>query len=228
VGWTAVTNPEDAAQGQLSQSDFDLRVSQQNELGGLGCGPSGAIRSALLALDGMLAVTILDNDTDGVVDSVPAHTIEAVIYDGTVPSIADDTIAQTIWNTKKAGVATFGSESGTATDGEGNTHTVSFSRATVLDVWLEIDISTNANTFPDDGLDLVRDAVVSYGDANLSVGTDVILSRLCTPIFSVTGVEDMVEVRVGLAASPTQTTNFVTTSRQIADLDTSRVLVAVV
>ena len=128
-----------------------------------------------------------------------------------------------IFDHKPAGIRTWGSEIGLATDTELNTHTVELSRAVGLDLYLEVDIKAGGDALTVKAA--VAQAIADWGDYGLTVGDDLILSQLCAPIFSVVGVTDIVEVRVGTAPLPTQTTNFIAQPKQILDLDTGRITV---
>ncbi len=228
AGLTSLTNPEDAVPGQVKESDAALRERQQDEVFGVGSGPKAAIRAALLAIQGVEQVSVFENTLGITVGGVPPHSIEVVVFDGTVPAVPDNTLAQAIWDNKCAGINEFGTSSGTATDDESNTHTVGFSRPTVVDVYLEFDVQVNTADFPSNGATLIQEAVASYGDNNLEVGDDVIISALCTAVFSVAGVVDVVATRVGETVSPGGTDNLVVDPRELADLDTGRIVVNIV
>jgi uncharacterized phage protein gp47/JayE len=219
VGWNSVTNPLDAVLGEEIESDADLRVRREDELAETAAATEPAIKADLFAMDGMEQVRVDVNDENITVDGLPPHSFEAVIFDGITPAIADDDIAQQIWNSKGAGIKTHGDDSGTATDSEGFDHTMAFTRATVVAMYLEIDLDTD-DDYPIDGDDQVKTAVAAI---LYQMGEDVILTALHPAIFSVAGVVDVLEIRVGIAASPTQTTNWAIDSKDIADHDTSRI-----
>lgn len=227
TGLISVTNPEDASLGSGVETDAALRTRREVELGSLGKSYLDAIRAALLKLDGMESVSVFENTSILEVNGTAPFSIEAVIFDGTVPAVANDDIAQALRDTIAGGTPTDGSDSGNALNSEGKSFEMFFSRAESLDVWVEIDIRRGAG-FPATGAALIAQAVAEWGDANLGVGSELVVSRLCSPIFSVAGVDDIVEVRVGLSASPTNTSNLVVNSRQVVDLDTGRITVNLV
>jgi uncharacterized phage protein gp47/JayE len=234
AGWNSATNPEDAIEGTNVESDVDLRQRREDELRAIGGSTLEAIRADLLAestlLDGTTEypgtakVTVFENVTD-VTDGagVPPKSFEAVIYDVPAP-VADDLIAQRIWESKPAGIQAFGSENGTAVDSTGRDQVQSFSRVTVRDVWLEIDVDVN-DDYPATGDADIETAVANYGDTEYEIGDDVISSKLNVPICSVAGIVDITEIRLGFAASPAGTANLVIGVRELADLDTARILV---
>lgn len=228
VGWNSITNVEDATEGQLQESDASLKAKQRAERAANGSGSIPGLRAALLQVDGIQSAKVFENVTGQFVGIQPPYTIECVIFDGPSPVVANDDIAQVIWNNKAGGAITFGLVTGVATDVEGDPHDVLFSRPSVLDIYLEIDVKVSPQLFPTDGQAQIQQAVADYGDENLGVGDDVILSALCQPIFDVPGVIDITGTRVGEAASPTQTTNYTISAREFADLDTGRIVVNLV
>jgi len=227
-GWNSATNPNDAAPGSFTESDSEYLERYKSQIFQIGGSTYGAIRSRVLALTGVQQATVFANETDEVdANGLPPHSIEVVLYDGPTPVVDDDVIAQTIFDAKAAGIGTYGLDTGTAVDDAGDSHAVLFSRTDVLDVYLEIDVTVDPGAFPATGASGIAEAVATFGDANYLTGGNVFLSRLHTPIFAVAGVRDVTEIRVGLAPSPTQTTNLVVGNRELADLDTARILVTV-
>ena len=72
----------------------------------------------------MQASAVYVNDTDAAdARSIPAHSICVVTQGGLTSALA-----KVIFDKKAPGIGTFGSVTGTATDAEGNPHTVRFSR----------------------------------------------------------------------------------------------------
>lgn len=228
AGWNSCTNANDAAPGTFTESDADFRARYKTQIFQIGGSTYGAIRSRVLALTGIQQATVFANETDDTdANGLPPHSIEVVIYDGPTPVVDDDVIAQTIFDAKAAGIGTYGTDTGTAVDDAGDSHAVLFSRTAVLDVYLEIDVTVDPGVFAATGADGIAEAVVAFGDANYKTGGNVFLTRLHPPIFTVAGVRDVTAIRVGLAPSPTQTTNLVVGNRELADLDTSRIVVNV-
>lgn len=230
TGWNSVTNALDAVPGALQETDADYRQRQQDELTSVGSSTVDAIRADLLQVDNVLQAFCFENvslvtDADG----VPGKAIECVIYDGAAPIAVDTEIAQAIWDSKPAGCETYGTTTANAVDAQGNTRPVKFSRAGIVNIYLEYDISIDAAKFPVDGTTQVKDAAVAKGNA-LNLDNDVIAlvmrSAVLTPV--VTGVVDVVALRLGITASPAGTANLTISGRSIARFDTSRVVVNIV
>jgi uncharacterized phage protein gp47/JayE len=228
TGWNSITNAADATPGSLEETDAAYRQRQTDELTSVGSSTVDAIRADLLDVDGVEQAFVFENvtmTTDG--NGVPAKAIECVIYDGD-PSLADDDeIAQAIWNTKPSGGEAYGSDSGTATDSLDVDQTVYFSRATIVPIYLEFDISVDASKFPVGGSALVKEAARDRGNL-LELGDDVVALVLRASALNVLGVTDVVELRLGTSASPAGTSNVSMTARQIAKFDTARIVVNIV
>lgn len=143
-GLNSVTNPFDGILGTDGDSDAELRNRRIRELRATGAGTLDSIRADLLSLevDGenpLLEVTMFENTSDSTnILGLPPHSFEALIFDGIGGSTDNDLIAQTIWNSKPAGIATYGTSSGTAVDSIGQSHTVRFSRPTILDITIDL------------------------------------------------------------------------------------------
>lgn len=110
-------------------------------------------------------------------------SFEAVVQGGT-----DEDIANKIWETKPAGINTFGNTDFTITDSQGDPQVISFSRPTPIYIWVTVDLTLNPEEdFPSNGTELVEQAIVDYGQT-LNIGDDVLFQRVLCQIFNVTGI----------------------------------------
>jgi uncharacterized phage protein gp47/JayE len=222
AGWTAVTNPLDAEIGTEIDTDAQLRLRREQELSLAGSGTVNAIRADLLAVEDVTSVTVFHNPGDAIdVNGLPPHSVEAIVLGG-----ADVDVREALFATVGGGIRTIGSITGTVIDDQGFTQASNFSRPTNVLIWLEIDIDITPADYPSNGDDLVKAAVVLFGATSYIVGGDVVLSNLNVPIFSIAGVEDVTEIQVGRAVSPSSTVNEVIAARELAILDTTRIVVA--
>lgn len=169
VGWNAVTNPRDAIPGQERDTDPELRVRRVNELEASGAGTVDTIQAKVASItndDGskpVLDSKVYENVEDYISpEGIPAHAIEAVIYDGPASSAPNDSVAQAVWDTKGAGITAFGNATGTATDKKGNPQTIAFSRAAIINGKLAITVETDIAR-PDDyaGDDAIKEAIAA-------------------------------------------------------------------
>ncbi len=221
-GWNSTANAGDAIPGRDVEGPSDLRLRRVNELQAIGTSPVDAIRGELLKLDGMIQVTILENvddATDG--NNVPPHSFEAVCFDGASPAVADNDIAQTLWDSRAGGIRTAGASTGTARDSQGAAHTMSFSRPSLKTVYFDITLNTT-DAYPGDST--LKTALVAYG-RGLAMGQDVVLASFYSTIFGVGGVTDITLFKAGFSASPSGTSNLTIAARELATFDTARITV---
>ena len=222
TGWTAVNNPLDAMMGSFEETDEEFRARYEAAVKGQGCRTIPSIIARVLQVADVNNVLISENTLDVPVGVLPGHSIMVVVDDGGL-GVPDD-IAQAIWDSKAEGIETVGTFSGNATDDAGGVHVVRFERVTVTPVYVDIDIDAGACT--PELLAAVATNVAEWGDANVGIGQDLILSQLCTPIFGTSpDISDIIEVRAGLAPSPVGTANLVASPFERLDLDTSRITV---
>lgn len=227
VGWNSVTNPADATAGEVEETDVELRTRRELELASAGSTTADAIRSDILRLvTGVISCTVLENDTDDTDgNGLPPHSVEAIVLgpDG-YDADDDQAVADQIWATKAGGIQAYGSTSKTVTDSQGFTHTVKFTRPTDKNVYLEFDLTVDDDTYAGDTA--FKEAVVAFGDDAYGGGDDVIRARLIAAAFDVAGVEDVAGLRLGFAVLPVGTANLAIALREIARLDTARIVVA--
>lgn len=219
-GFTRIENDLDATKGRNKETDAELRIRRIAALQGLGSARLEAIRGALLQVEDVTAVTVFENETK-VVDSGgrPASSIECLVLGG-----VDQDILDAVFNKKAAGIESYGLVSGTVTDSQGINHTSKFSRPTSVNIYLELDLTTNTD-FP--GTSDVLSRLLTYGDS-LLIGDDVIVFPYLISSFNdVPGITDLV-VRIGTAASPTLDDNIVISETEIADFDSARITINLV
>lgn len=218
TGLDFVVNIEDATLGNEVETDAELKARREESLQRAGAGTLGSILSVVSEIEGVTAQVGFENVNLIEVDGRPPKSFEIVVQGGD-----EDIIAQTIFNTKPAGIETFGSVTRQITDSQGFLQSVKFSRPTGIPIFVELDLSTDAN-YPADGDDQVKAAIVAFGNA-LGIGADVIvIPKLLCSIDSIPGITDA-EIRVGIAANPTDSNNIAIDPAQISQWDTSRVAV---
>ena len=230
-GLTSVINDADAELGRLTETDAELRLRRESELSRVGSTTVSAIRADIEAIEGVQSVRVFENLLDTTdVDGMPPHSIEVLVYDGVVPTVDNDVIAQTLWD-NKAPIRTYGNTSGTAIDNEGNNQTVYFSRPTLKTVWVTAAVSTTGA--PVGAATTLRDYLVTAANTSLLPGVDVLHVLLTCLLFDTrkelgyTWVDDITSLYLAFTASPTLTANLSVGPREIARLDTSRTSITV-
>jgi len=186
-GLTSVYNYEEGLLGREIQTDAEARVYREESLASLGNATIEAIRTKLLLnVENLNSVSVIENDTDATVDSQPPHSI-AVIASGGFDGLE---LATEIFNTKAAGIATYGSDSEVITDSQGFTHVINYSEPSTVPIYVGINITTSTEeSFPVDGEQQIKDALVAFA-LNYNSGDDVVYQKLFTPIYSIQGIAD--------------------------------------
>lgn len=207
TGWTSVTNLADAFIGSVEESDSELRARRKLSLGIDAQSTVDALFSALVNVDFVTQVIVLENDTN-ITDAngLPPHSFQCIVVDGT-----DEDIGLSIWLNKPAGITSFGNTTTNILDSQGIAHPISFTRATAVDIYVTATL-TKFSEYPVNGDDLIKQAIVDYTNGKLVEGRgfglneDVIYSELYTPINSVIG-HQVDSLKIGIVPSPTGVVN---------------------
>ena len=221
LGWDSVTNPVSATEGRLRETDEELRerfrVSKFERASNI----LEAVYSALINLDQVEQVVIYENDTD-VTDAngIPAHSFMPIILGG-----ISSRIAQSIWENKPLGIRSYGNTIVTIYDSQGFPHDIGFERPNPVTIYINLDLTTNSE-FPQDGEQVIKDAIAAYMEANFGIGEDIIYSRLYTPINSVPG-HYINSMTIGTTPNPTGTTNIPISFNELYSLDPNNIVITV-
>lgn len=200
-GLNQSTNISDGVTGRDIETDAELRQRRLNSLQIGSAGTIDAIRSFIEQnVSDVSAVFVYENRTDLTdVEGRPPHSIEVVVDGGD-----DNEIAQAIWDTKPGGIQTYSDtgDSGDATDANGDNQIMNFTRPSSLDMYVEVLYELyNEESFPTDGEDLIKEAVLDYGNT-LDIGEDVIPQRFFGYIYEAVSGLSTLEVRVKEGAPP--------------------------
>jgi uncharacterized phage protein gp47/JayE len=221
VGWDSVTNLLDADLGSDQETDAALRLRRETELRAPGNASVEAIRNSVLDVEDVTTCTVFENPTESTdVNGLPPHSIRVLVQGG-----EDEDVAAAILASKAAGIATDGSSSETVTDSQGIEHTIEFSRPTEKNIYVRVDLTYDADLYPDDGDDQVKAAIVAFGDAQRT-GKDVVAAAVGAQAFSVAGVLDTPIVYIKKDSGPAVAATTVAISLfELAVFDTSRITV---
>lgn len=106
--------------------------------------------------------------------SQPAATFSEISSAGTTL----DVIAQTIWDSKAAGIATVGTFTGTAIDEAGDEQSVRFSQVTELPLFVRFTLTTNSAYDAATAEPAIQQALADYATNVLQPGVDVLNFKL--------------------------------------------------
>lgn len=129
---------------------------------------------------------------------IPGHNV-AVFIPETYSDIANDDIAQAIWNSKPAGIKAYGTESGTAVDAARITHTVNFFRVTGGDpFYMRLTVTEyREEQLPRDYANQLKTQIANWALTEYTRGKDIIPQRAIQAVYKVPGI-DTVNVEVSL------------------------------
>lgn len=187
----SVNNTLAITNGQDREEDYEFRSRILDAVAG---GGTSNIKNELLAVEGVRAATVFENDENVEVDGMPSHSIRAVVLDGD-----DAAIGSALLGAKPGGIQTAGAVSVTVKDMSGRDKVIKFDRAEEVDVHLRLTITRN-DAFPFDGEERVKTSLVQYiggldADgrlyAGLGMGDDVVFSRLIGTVYGTPGVSDV-------------------------------------
>lgn len=198
AGINAVTNPSATIDGKNTETDTEFRERYYRSLANAGGSSMPSIRAALLELPGVIDASVYENDTMDFVNGVPPKSIAPFIYGGN-----DQEIANAIFERKSGGIQSFGSTIINLVDNIGKTHKIGFSRPTVVNVWVRLTLTKNAEytQYPTDGDLQVKTRIIRHIgglDADgvrydgQGLDADVIQFRLIAAIADIPGLDDVV------------------------------------
>lgn len=218
LGWDSVYNPTPAIPGRLEETDTELRqrfrVSKYERASNI----LEALYTSLIAIPEVTELAIYENDTDVYnSDGVPPHSFMPVILGG-----EGDEIARTIWRNKPLGIRSHGNTSVTIVDSQGFPHEIGFERPNPVPVFITMNL-TVSDDFPSSGAIDIRNKLVEYF-YGLGIGTDVIYSRLFTPINEIKG-HQVDSMFIGTASNPTGVTNIVVPFNGLATVEPENIII---
>ncbi len=201
LGWLSVTNPFDANTGSNTEGDEALRKRYQTSKLSDGNSTYDHMVAALSNVRGVKYVDVYNNRLNNTVNGVPPHTFAPIVLGG-----AEADIAQAIVTNHPLGIPSFGDVTSVGYDVNSNPVTVSFSRPDLVPIKINIVLSIDYS-FPDNGAALIRQSIIDY-ISTLTVGDDILYSRLFTPINAVQGFS-VVEMSVGKVGGSLSNNNIV-------------------
>ncbi|MBD5156214.1 MAG: baseplate J/gp47 family protein [Butyrivibrio sp.] len=190
-GITSVTNEQPFEGGRNTETDAEFRERYYLSVDFAGGVNIDAIVAEIYeSVEAVIAVTGDENCSDfQSANGLPPHSIEIVAYGG-----LDEKIAEAIFRRKAAGIQTFGNVTVPVVSKTGQVYDISFSRPTPVNVWVRISRLVTDSHFPLDGMEQIKENLVSYigGSTNtgLNIGQPVICVALPTEVFRVPGVID--------------------------------------
>lgn len=183
-GWNSVYNYVAGDPGEDLESDESLRLRRTIAAkSGKARSTDPAIELALLDVPGVSSAIVKSNrgfTTDD--DGVPGKAFISLVVGGN-----DNEIAKCIYENQPSGIQSYGNTSVNITDSHGIEQQISFSRPTVVYLWVKVTYSLyDEEAFP--GQDAVKTALVEWAEREYTLGKDVISTRINQGLYDVPGI----------------------------------------
>lgn len=149
----------------------------------------------------------------------PPHSLEIVVEGG-----ADQDIAQAIYDSKPAGIQTFGTTTVNIEDELQNVFPINFSRPDTVTPYVAISLTVDASVFPGDGIAQIQEDIITIGNA-VPIGGIIVGFGSDGLIGAFNDVPGILSYTLffGLAPGPTGNTNIDLLPKQKASFQTFNV-----
>lgn len=193
--WESVNNPLSSTIGQVEEGDTLLRLRRDRAATAGSKTSAPRIQTDIDAIDSVESSQVYENEKD-VVDEYgnSAHSIWVIVKGGT-----DAELAEVLAKGKAAGITLIGDQVVTYINPVNlKEYKVRYSRPDEISTEITVTIKVNS-AFPTDGVAQIKQQIINYYDGDFTidgrevpgfdVGSDVVHSRLYSPVNSVPGHE---------------------------------------
>jgi uncharacterized phage protein gp47/JayE len=199
AGVASVNNVAGAAiQGIDGESDADLRIRRLNSFMLQGIGAQDSLQAALLATTAVTDALVIENNTGSTVDSVPAHSIWAIVEGG-----ADADIGQVLYEKRAMGCGMYGAETINIDRPNSQVFTAVFDRPTYSALKIKFTLVNKDGSTPD--TDYIKVALASALANYYKLGQTAIASELVAMILAIEPLGIVTVCGVSIATSYTET-----------------------
>ena len=179
-----------------TETDVELSNRYNSVVDGLGVNTKNAIKSALMKINGVHDVEIVENvsGSDVVVSddlAIDSGTYAVIVY---ANSGLDDEIAEAIFNHKPFGIKQSGNETVQVKDDAEEVHDVIFSYTKELAANIKVECTVNSK-FAATGANDIRENI-SQAVNKLEIGEQLVFTRLYEKIYSVPGIVEVTSLTV--------------------------------
>lgn len=208
-GWDTITNPNDGAIGNLTESRADFEYRRKNSVALNGHGSAESIYAAVFDLPNVLDVYVAQNYTDAVV-TVGATSYPLAKHSVYVAAVGGDSaeIAAAIWRKKDLGCNMNGNTSITITDESGYnypqpSYVVKFERPPSVPILFAVEI-VNDPLLPTDIVARIKDAIIARfngqdGTSRERIGATVFATRYYGAIANAYAGATPISILIGLS-----------------------------
>jgi len=225
----SVTNAESATDGRERETDKEFRARLLASKSANATNNKDSIITNVRNVPGVRAANIENNRTLAAIGDLPAKSMRISVLGGDSQDIAN-----AIFEKITASSQTVGTTAVNVIDNSGEVEIIRFQRATERPIYITVTVETDS-TFETNGDTQIKNAIVQYiggigSDGNiytgLTMGADVILTKIIYAVMQVQGVTDA-QVKIGTSADPTGTSNIALSTSEVAQTDTTKILVNV-
>lgn len=182
-GWLSVNNEVSAERGSIEETDEQLRQRFRTSKAARAANMADALYAQLLELRDVEFARVYENRTESTgAQGQPPHSFMAIVRGGVSTDVAD-----IVWKNTPLGIASHGNETVIIRDSQNFEREVKFSRAVDVPIYVNVEVQKTDSTFPENGLEQIRNAVVDYINERATFGESVIYTRMFTPVNSVPG-----------------------------------------
>jgi len=225
-GLERIINYATGITGREKESDAELHI-EKNKRQKQASGNELAIQNEIKKVPGVKFCKVYSNRTRFEVEGRPPNCYESIVMGG-----VDSEIAEKILDKGPGGIQPFGNTVVTVKDVEGTPWEIGFSRPEQRYIWIKIAIKKHSKEeFPMNGIELIKNSIISWAEGELDVNVDFIRQRLDTPIYSVKGIRDA-DIKIAVTSTLTAPSteeyreqNIDISEREIAIVDTTRIFI---
>ena len=203
--------------GSAAEQDAALRVRRDASLTAGGSSPVPAVRAALVAVSGVVMVSVTENATGSTVNGVPPHSLWCIVQGGT-----DAAVALALFNAKAGAMRTFGNTTVTVTATGGFTYSVSFQRPSTVNMYASLVVEYDDATYIGDTS--LKAAVTAVTSGALA-GATLRLSSIIAAVRALAGVTDCYNVALGRDPAGLSEANHAAQADEVLTLADARITV---
>lgn len=218
-GLDEIWNEESTQGGRDRETDVEFRERYFDSFDMPGGSTTNSIRANILEETEATACLVLENYTfEEDEEGLPPKSIEAICLGG-----KNKKIAEAIFEKKPAGIQAYGQYAENVQDDSGVSQEVSFSRASVVDIYVKVELKTDG--YPSDGDEQVKEKIICYIGGvgvddetvrGLSIFENVIRTRIISIVHNVDGVIDIQKLHLGIEANDLNEENIEIGFREVA------------
>lgn len=228
AGVESIINPEPTEGGRDIETDYEFYNRYLLSLSSAGASTIDSIRAALLGVSGVRAANVVENMTmevDG--EGRPPKSIQCYVLGGEAQDVAE-----AIFDTKAGGIEAVGDVPIVVKDGSGQEHTVKFSYAAEVPIYVRLTINRNLKYQTDGNKRVVTEIVQYIGgkDTNgtvyigLGMRQKVVYTKIIERIYQIDGIDD-VDLELSTDGTTWGRTNISILSNQVAETSHDKVVI---